>query len=185
MPCPSLPLWLDHSNYTWWRVQVEVPHYEAFFELLSLRFSLVQIFSSAPCSQTPSAYVPPLIVRDQVLKPYRTTGRIKLTEPSKDETGEEQSQEQAYYFLLHKGDCIHRIHSGRLNSQFRILLWCFTATAWKCAKTLPRTLATKELTVASQQPTISHFLFHQGIFDQRQQDSAPTHPTFFCFLDWI
>jgi hypothetical protein len=22
MPCPSHPPWLDHSNYTWWRVQV-------------------------------------------------------------------------------------------------------------------------------------------------------------------
>jgi hypothetical protein len=22
LPCPSHPHWLDHSNYTWWRVQV-------------------------------------------------------------------------------------------------------------------------------------------------------------------
>jgi hypothetical protein len=22
MPCPSHPLWLDHSNYTWRRIQV-------------------------------------------------------------------------------------------------------------------------------------------------------------------
>jgi hypothetical protein len=21
MPCPSHPTWLDHFNYTWWRVQ--------------------------------------------------------------------------------------------------------------------------------------------------------------------
>jgi hypothetical protein len=32
------------------------------------------IFSSAPCSQTPSVYVPHL--RDQVSHPYRTTGKI-------------------------------------------------------------------------------------------------------------
>jgi hypothetical protein len=37
----------------------EVPHYAVFSNLLSLHLSSVQIFS-APCSQTPSVYVPPL-----------------------------------------------------------------------------------------------------------------------------
>jgi hypothetical protein len=37
---------------------------------------LAQIFSSTPCSQTPSVYVPPLTSRDQVSHPYRTTGKI-------------------------------------------------------------------------------------------------------------
>jgi hypothetical protein len=31
MPCPSRPPWLDHSNYTWRRVQV--------MKLLSMQFS--------------------------------------------------------------------------------------------------------------------------------------------------
>jgi hypothetical protein len=35
---------------------------------------LVQIFSSTPCSQTPSVYVPPLLP-DHVSHPYRTTGK--------------------------------------------------------------------------------------------------------------
>jgi hypothetical protein len=48
---------------------------------------------------------------------------------------------------------------GSRNSQFRILLWRFMATAQKCAKISPQTLATKELAVASQQCTISCFSF--------------------------
>jgi hypothetical protein len=36
----------------------ETPHYAGFSSLLSLRFSLVQIFSSAPCSHIPSLYAP-------------------------------------------------------------------------------------------------------------------------------
>jgi hypothetical protein len=36
---------------------------------------LVQIISSTPCSQTPSAYVPPLM-SDQVSHPCKTTGKI-------------------------------------------------------------------------------------------------------------
>jgi hypothetical protein len=48
-----------------------------------------------------------------------------------------------------------RIRIGRPNSQFRILLWLFMATAWKCAKTSPWSLATKELVVALLQRTVS------------------------------
>jgi hypothetical protein len=58
------------------RTSYEAPHYGAFSNLPSLHPSSVQIFSSAPCSQTPSVSVPPLMPRDQVSYTYRTTGRI-------------------------------------------------------------------------------------------------------------
>jgi hypothetical protein len=39
----------------------ETPHYAAFSNLLLFHPASVQIFSSAPCSQTPSVCVPPLM----------------------------------------------------------------------------------------------------------------------------
>jgi hypothetical protein len=59
-----------------------------------------------------------------------------------------------------------------------ILLRRFTSIECKCAKPPPRTLATKVLSVVSRQLTVSHFHFHQGIFDQKQHDYGP-HPQ--CF----
>jgi hypothetical protein len=65
-PSPSHPPSLDHSNSTWRRVQVmKTPYYSVFSSLLSLHVSSIQIFSSPPCSQTPSAYVPPLMTETQ------------------------------------------------------------------------------------------------------------------------
>jgi hypothetical protein len=57
-PSPSHPPWIDHSN------------------LMSLHHSSIQMFSSVPCSQTPSVLCSSLSVRDQVSRPYRTTGKI-------------------------------------------------------------------------------------------------------------
>jgi hypothetical protein len=46
-----------------------------------------------------------------------------------------------------------------------------------CVKTLPRILAgEKKLAVASRQRTISHFLFHQGIFLPKNNMSVITQP---------
>jgi hypothetical protein len=55
-------------------------------------------------------------------------------------------------FLWHQGDCSERIRTGWPNHQFCILLWCLMATAWKCAKTSPRTFAIKEPAAASFWP---------------------------------
>jgi hypothetical protein len=51
------------------------PRYAVFFTLPSLHPSSVQIFSSAPCSQTPSVYVA-LNVKEHVSHQYRTTDKI-------------------------------------------------------------------------------------------------------------
>jgi hypothetical protein len=61
----------------------------------------------------------------------------KLTETEKGETGEEH-----HHFTLNQGDCLQRIHPDRPNKQLCILLCHFMATS-------SRTLATKELAVAS------------------------------------
>jgi hypothetical protein len=50
-------------------------------------------------------------------------GILGSGQTEKDKTGEEQSQEHAYHFLCHVGDCSQRIHPDRPNIQFCILLW--------------------------------------------------------------
>jgi hypothetical protein len=62
MPCPAHTPWLDHSNYTWRRLQyAELLIMQFFSNPLSLHLSSVQIFFSTLSSQTPSVYVPRLM----------------------------------------------------------------------------------------------------------------------------
>jgi hypothetical protein len=53
--------WLDHSNYTQWREYHKASSYAVVSTFLLPHPSSVQVFSLAPCSQTPLVYVPPLI----------------------------------------------------------------------------------------------------------------------------
>jgi hypothetical protein len=106
-------------------------------------------------------------------------GKSKLTETEKCEykIGDDQSKEHTHYFFTSQ-----RIRPGRSCSQFWILLWRFTA-AWKCAKTSPRTLATKKLAAGSQR-TVSHLLFLRGITDQKQHGCRPQPTLILCFPDF-
>jgi hypothetical protein len=54
--CSAHLILLDIINTSY-----KAPNYAAFSNLLSLHRFLVQIFSSAPCSQTPAVYVTPLM----------------------------------------------------------------------------------------------------------------------------
>jgi hypothetical protein len=76
MPCPSHSHPPCHPNYTWRRVCYEASIYAVFFNLLSFHFSSDQIFSSVPCSQNTLSLYSLLNVRDLVLHPYRTAGKI-------------------------------------------------------------------------------------------------------------
>jgi hypothetical protein len=72
IPWPSHPPWLDHLII----VGNEYISYKAVFSyLLPLHPSLVQIFSSAPCSQTSSVYVPPLMSENVSSTPIQTHGQ--------------------------------------------------------------------------------------------------------------
>jgi hypothetical protein len=57
----------------------------------------------------------------------------------------------------------------------------FYGNCLKMCEDFARTLATKELTLASWISTVSHFPFHRGILDQKQHDCHP-QPT---VLAWI
>jgi hypothetical protein len=81
-------------------------------------------------------------------------------------------------FSLTSRGCSQRILPGRPYSQIRMLLWCFTATAWKFAKTSPQTLATKEMAFASRQHTVSHFLFITESFT-KSNTTVISHPPYF------
>jgi hypothetical protein len=55
---PSHPAWLDHHNNAFvYYTSYKAPHCAVFFSTFLLPSSSVQIFSSAPCYQTPSVCV--------------------------------------------------------------------------------------------------------------------------------
>jgi hypothetical protein len=60
-----------HLNNKWCGVQIINSSLCICLYSLSPRPSYIQIFSSAPDSQTPSTYVPPFDVSDQISHPYK------------------------------------------------------------------------------------------------------------------
>jgi hypothetical protein len=75
MLCQYHPPWLDHSNYTWQRVQVMKLFIMQFSSILTWSLIGPNILLSTLFSNTLSL-CSSLNVRDQVSHPYRTTGKI-------------------------------------------------------------------------------------------------------------
>jgi hypothetical protein len=121
-------------------------------------------------------------VRERQHEPYMESSYS--LRPKWGETGEEQSQQHAHRFIWHQGDCSQRIRPGMPNSQFRILLWRLTATAWKYEKTSLLILTTKRTGCCITATHHLTFPFHQGTFDQKQDCRASTQPIFSLFPWW-
>jgi hypothetical protein len=78
MPCPYHPSSLDHSGpYLAKSTNYKCPRHAVFNTLLSPHPSSVQIFSSAPWSQTPSVYIPSLMSETKFV-PVQKHNNIKI-----------------------------------------------------------------------------------------------------------
>jgi hypothetical protein len=70
--------------------------------------------------------------------------------PTKMRRAKSKVQRILIIFFNIKGFCSQRIHTDKPNSYLRILLWSYTATAWKCTYNSSRNLA-RNLAVALRQ----------------------------------
>jgi hypothetical protein len=85
----------------------------------------------------------------------------------------------AHYFLHHE-DCSQRICTGRPNSQYCILLWCCTPTAWNAPN-----FGDKRTGCCIMITNYLTLLFFTREFLIKNHDYCPlTHLTFLCFPDW-
>jgi len=78
---------------------------------------------------------------------------------------------------VNQGDCAQRICPNRPNCEFRVLLWSFAVTAWKCVKTLPSNLARTDLAASPWQRPVSHFRPHPPVSGGKQNCCYP-HPSY-------
>jgi hypothetical protein len=100
-------------------------------------------------------------MQNLLLSVWQTLAMIRQVfgEESMSHTQVLEGHVQTQHFLWHQGDFSQRICPGRPNSQFYILLWCFTVTAWNEQRLLPELWWQK------------NWLLHH--------DNAPSHTSFF------
>jgi hypothetical protein len=109
--------------------------------------------------------------------------KFKLTETEKGETGEVQSQEHAH-FLWHQRNSSQWIRPGMPSREFRILLWRFTVTGWKCAKTSPELWWYKTSWLHHDNGPSHASFFIRDFFYRKWHGCRPPPTLRFCFPDW-
>jgi hypothetical protein len=106
-------------------------------------------------------------------------GILSPGQTGKVEMGEEQIQEHGRHFLQHQGVCLKEIRPSRPDSQFHVLWRCFTAIAWKCAKTSPHIFYYKRTgycVTATYRLTLP---FWPGNFQLKATRLVVPHPPYF------
>jgi hypothetical protein len=108
--------------------------------------------------------------------------KFKLIESKRGETCDEQSRARLSYSLASGGLSIKNSFWQVKESILHITVVSF-GDCMKMCEDFASTLAIKEPAVASQQSTISHFLSHQAIFDQKEHDCCPPPTVLFSVIE--
>jgi hypothetical protein len=107
-------------------------------------------------------------------KAWAVHRQYKLTKIEKVEIGDEQSLGHGLNFLSHQWDCSQRIRHGRPVSQFRILLWRFTAQ-----QTFhPKLWQQNNWLLHHNSATSYTSIFTRKFLIKNKMSLSPTHPTF-------
>jgi hypothetical protein len=163
MPRPPHPPRLDNSNLYFRESTNHTAHrYADFFTLPSLHPTSVQIFSSAPCSQTPWVYVPPLVSETMFhthTEPQATQPDVGPLSPQHGSSSgcgrrndfQHPGLKHPQFMFLNVRDqvsypyrtidnttrCGSRVADGGTTSSILVYLWAYTVFHFHCREKIP------------------------------------------------